>query len=275
MPELPEVETTRLGIRPHLLGQQLQAYDLRNGRLRYPLDEADLAPLLGLTLLDIRRRSKYLIFDFGKLQLYVHLGMSGSLRLESAAAPLRTHDHVVLQWQNSWQLRYHDPRRFGFWKLAEQGHMPDFLQHLGPEPLGDSLSVFDFFAAMQGRNQPIKSWIMDGKRLVGVGNIYANESLFLAKIHPATPVKYLEFSQVERLLQVIQEVLRKAIAQGGTTLQDFVQPDGNLGYFAQELCIYNRQGQNCVLCRSPIEKIILAQRSTYFCPQCQPLEICS
>ncbi len=270
MPELPEVETTLRGIAPHTLGQRVTACVVRNGRLRWPVPE-DLHSLLsGQTLLELKRRGKYLLLRFESGHVLWHLGMSGSLRiLEVAAAPGK-HDHVDVLFANGRCLRFNDPRRFGavLWTPDSLDEHP-LLKHLGPEPLSPSFTVDYLLGNAKRHSLSCKPWVMDAKVVVGVGNIYANEALFAAGIHPLKPANKLTRPQLTRLVLQIQSILRHAIERGGTTLRDFVGGDGKPGYFAQELKAYGRGGKPCVNCGKPLMEKRLAQRSTVYCTLCQ------
>ncbi|MFT5083503.1 MAG: formamidopyrimidine-DNA glycosylase [Lentisphaeria bacterium] len=270
MPELPEVETTRRGISPHIVRQAVTMVVVRNHRLRWPIDK-DLPKLLqGKTLLDIRRRGKYLLLQFEHGTVLWHLGMSGSLRIVDSAEATNTHDHVDVVFRNHKVLRYHDPRRFGsvIWTAEKLEHHP-LLSHLGPEPLSEDFNGEYLFLRARKRTQAIKTWIMDSSIVVGVGNIYANESLFNAGIHPIKAAGKVTRSHYTMLAEEIKKVLTKAIERGGTTLRDFVGGDGKPGYFAQELNVYGRAGRPCVKCQKKLLEKRLGQRTTVYCTQCQ------
>ncbi|MFC7336665.1 bifunctional DNA-formamidopyrimidine glycosylase/DNA-(apurinic or apyrimidinic site) lyase [Haloferula chungangensis] len=271
MPELPEVETTRRGITPYLVGAGIAEVVVRNHRLRYPVSPS-LDQISGDRFVDVQRRAKYLILRLEKSgSLIIHLGMSGSLRLSDPAADLRKHDHILLDLTNGRQLRFHDPRRFGICL-----HLPNedplthpLLSKLGPEPLSDDFTAARLKGACRGRKLPIKQLIMDNKVVVGVGNIYASESLFRAGIRPTTAAARLSGPKLSRLVETIRQVLSESIEQGGTTLRDFVNSDGQPGYFAQRLFVYGREGEPCRHCQSPIRQQVMGQRATYWCPKCQ------
>jgi len=271
MPELPEVETTRRGIEPHLLRQRITSATVFDPRLRWRVRD-DLATWLeGRLITAISRRSKYLLlhFDNGE-RLLIHLGMSGSLRIVTPDTPRKKHDHIEISLDNGKNLRFHDPRRFGA-LLTDHEQTPHIRLHdLGPEPLSDEFDVEYLNEQLQKRRQPIKPCLMNAAIVVGVGNIYANEALFLSGIHPATPANTLDHSQTARLVEAIKNVLTRAIEQGGTTLRDFVREDGQPGYFKQTLNVYDRADQPCRICGTSIVKTVQAQRATYFCPICQP-----
>ncbi len=270
MPELPEVETTRRGIAPHVCGHPIQSVTIRQHRLRWPIPN-DLADrLTGQTIHQILRRSKYLLFDCGTGWLIMHLGMSGSLRIVTDGAAARKHDHLDIVFANDSILRLHDPRRFGacIWEPANVWQHP-LLASLGPEPLDSHLRPDHLFNATRRRQQAIKPVLMDNRILVGIGNIYANEALFLAHIHPQTSASSLDAHQCILLQQAIQTTLTAAIRLGGSTLRDYVNGHGNTGYFQLRLQVYGREGQPCRVCGTPIQQIRQAQRASYFCPHCQ------
>ncbi|MCK2089833.1 bifunctional DNA-formamidopyrimidine glycosylase/DNA-(apurinic or apyrimidinic site) lyase [Thauera aromatica] len=269
MPELPEVETTCSGIRPHLEGRMLDALVVRNPRLRQPLP-ADLdRRLVGRRLLAVRRRAKYLLFDFGDGTLIVHLGMSGSLRLVPAGMPPGAHDHVDFVFGGQ-ALRLRDPRRFGLvlWQPGVAALHP-LLAGLGPEPLSAAFDGAWLHRVTRGLRAPIKHVLMDGRRVVGVGNIYASESLFRARIHPLEPAGRLGPQRCARLVAAVRETLCAAIAAGGSTLRDFVGGDGRPGYFQQQYAVYGRGGEPCPQCGAAIHRVVSGQRATFFCPHCQ------
>ncbi len=268
MPELPEVEVTRRGIAPHLAGRVISAVEVREPRLRWPVPKEVLA-LAGRKVAAVRRRGKYLLFDCGDGHLIVHLGMSGSLRVLPQGTPAQKHDHFDLVLGDR-LLRLRDPRRFGavLWSSADIERHP-LLEHLGVEPLSRALHPARLHQLTRAHRASIKQFLMDGRRIVGVGNIYANESLFRARIHPRTPANRLSLAQSERLSKEIKRTLNAAIRAGGSSLRDFVGADGNAGYFQQRYWVYDREGQKCRRCGRPIRRITQGQRSTYFCPTCQ------
>jgi formamidopyrimidine-DNA glycosylase len=272
MPELPEVETTRRGIEPHVLGLRISRVIVHDPRLRWPI-RADLPEWLANRRIEaVERRSKYLLLRFeNDERLLIHLGMSGSLRLVELGTPKRGHDHVELEFENGTVLRYHDPRRFGA-LLTDHTATPHVrLQGLGPEPLAAEFSAEYLYTQLGGRKTPIKPLLMNAAIVVGVGNIYANEAGFWAHIHPMRPANSLSFAEVARLVAAIKDVLTRAIEQGGTTLRDFVRQDGAPGYFKQTLAVYGRADAPCRVCGAPIVRQVQAQRATYFCPVCQPI----
>ncbi len=271
MPELPEVETTRRGIEPHVTGARMTELIIRRYDLRQPVS-ADITSLEGRSIKSVARRSKYLLLavDDGSTIL-IHLGMSGSLRVIDPAEVWKKHDHVGITLGHGKQLRFHDPRRFGLvLRLTEANPMSHaLLKNLGPEPLESAFSVEYIKAACAKRSAAIKLVIMDAKVVVGVGNIYASEALFRAGIRPRTAANKLSKPRLEKLVASIREVLAAAILEGGTTLRDFLNSDGQPGYFKQRLFVYERKGEPCRVCGTVICHAVLGQRSTYWCPCCQ------
>lgn len=269
MPELPEVETTRRGISPHVMGKLVTAVTVRQHSLRWPIPESLASSLLRRRLLNIRRRGKYLLFEFAHGHLLIHLGMSGSLRVVDSNESVQKHDHVDICFSGIC-LRYHDPRRFGavLW-TSDDIDSHRLLAHLGPEPLTEDFSVRYLFKQSRGRTKDIKSFIMDSHVVVGVGNIYANEALFSAGIKPIKAAGKVTAKQYEKLVSEIKTVLKRSILQGGTTLKDFVGGDGKPGYFVQQLNVYGRKGKPCVICAKPLKEIRQSQRSSVYCTQCQ------
>lgn len=269
MPELPEVETTCRGIREPLLGCRVTGAVVRNSRLRRPVPSDLNALLAGQTLCDVRRRAKYLLLDFDSGCLVVHLGMSGSLRVVAAGEAVMAHDHVDVVF-GSQALRLRDPRRFGMvlWQAGEGLDHP-LLASLGPEPLGNGFDAAVLYRVTRGLRAPIKQVLMDARRVVGIGNIYASESLFRASIHPLAKAGGLGRERCGRLVAAVRETLEEAIAAGGSSLRDFVGGDGRPGYFQQHYFVYGRAGQGCRVCGSPVRREVLAQRATYWCPHCQ------
>lgn len=268
MPELPEVETSRRGIEPHLVGATILHAAIRNGRLRWPVSE-EIYRLSDVPVLSVRRRAKYLLLELPGGWIIIHLGMSGSLRILSEELPAEKHDHVDLVMSNGKVLRYTDPRRFGAWLWCDDLAASNVLAHLGPEPLSDAFNGAYLFEKSRNKRTLIKPWLMDNKLVVGVGNIYASESLFTARILPDRPAGSLSKVEADVLVETIKAVLLRSIEQGGTTLRDFLQSDGKPGYFAQELQVYGRAGEPCRVCGTPIESAKHGQRSTFFCRRCQ------
>ncbi|MEM1435377.1 MAG: bifunctional DNA-formamidopyrimidine glycosylase/DNA-(apurinic or apyrimidinic site) lyase [Pseudomonadota bacterium] len=272
MPELPEVETTLRGVRPHLVGRRLESWTLRNTSLRWPVELP--AVLRGQTFRDARRRAKYLLLELDSGMLVVHLGMSGSLRLVARGTAPGTHDHLDLELEDGVVLRYNDPRRFGsvHWHSheAEAHSGPQWLlRNLGPEPLGSEFSGAYLKALARRRRQAVKNFIMDGRVVVGVGNIYANEALFLSGIRPTVQASRVTRAAYDSLADNIRYVLRQAIDVGGTTLRDFVGTQGEPGYFKQQLNVYGREGEPCRRCEAILKGVRIGQRASVYCPNCQ------
>ncbi|HBV76707.1 MULTISPECIES: bifunctional DNA-formamidopyrimidine glycosylase/DNA-(apurinic or apyrimidinic site) lyase [Vibrio] len=268
MPELPEVEVSRMGITPHLLNQTIQKIDVRQPKLRWPIPE-EILSLQGQVIRQIRRRAKYLLIETDMGTAIIHLGMSGNLRILDQFIEPNKHDHVDLTLTNGKVLRYHDPRRFGAWLWCETGTEHDVMSHLGPEPLTDGFNAQYLFEKAQSRKIVTKQFIMDNKVVVGVGNIYASESLFGSKVHPKTLANQLTLKQITVLVDEIKKVLARAITQGGTTLKDFNQADGKPGYFAQELQVYGKAGKPCPICSELIQEEKIGQRNSFYCEGCQ------
>lgn len=270
MPELPEIETIKRGISPHLENQLIQQVIIRESRLRWPVDPNLPKILAKQQINQIQRRGKYLLLTCNQGYLIIHLGMSGNLRILPANTPIKKHDHVDIILNNNICLRYHDPRRFGciLWTIEPILSHP-LLQHLGVEPLETNFTAEYLYQHAQNKKTVIKTFIMNNQIVVGVGNIYANEALFLAGIHPMTTVDTISFEHYEKLVNSIQQVLQTAIEMGGTTLRDFTDSEGKPGYFTQVLQVYGRRGEPCVKCRHPIELQKIGQRASYFCPACQ------
>ncbi len=270
MPELPEVETTRRGIEPHLLGKTIDALVVREPRLRWPVPPDLPAKLRGLIVRSVRRRGKYLLLGTDAGTLILHLGMSGSLRIVSPEAPLRKHDHFDLLFGYGSCLRFHDPRRFGclLWTESDPKAHP-LLASLGPEPLEPGFTGRYLQEKARGRSLAVKSFIMDSQVVVGIGNIYASEALFRAGIAPNRAAGRISLSRYEKLADSIRTVLEASIEQGGTTLRDFVNEAGHPGYFRQILAVYERAGEACRRCGSGIRSGRLGQRATYWCARCQ------
>lgn len=273
MPELPEVETTKKGIQPYLANTTITGVIIRQFSLRWPIAN-DLADVLTNQIINrVSRRAKYLLIEFDKGTLMIHLGMSGSLRIldKLGQGILGKHDHIDIELSNGYILRYNDPRRFGsvLW-TSDPISQHKLIAHLGPEPLLKEFNAEYLQRQAQLKRCSVKTLIMNGKVVVGVGNIYANESLFLANIHPRISAQSMSISQSVKLTEQIKSVLSRAIKSGGTTLKDFTNSDGKPGYFAQHLNIYGRKGENCFICKSRIQHYKESQRATYYCPLCQP-----
>lgn len=270
MPELPEVETTRRGVQPLLRGRCVRSVTVHDARLRRPVTDDLAQQLNGLRLREVRRRAKYLLFDFSAGTLLVHLGMSGSLRVVQASEPALKHDHVEIDFGARQCLRFRDPRRFGLvlWTQADPLEH-ELLCHLGPEPLANEFTTTYLYQQARGRRVAIKNFIMDGHVVVGVGNIYASEALFRAGIHPERAAGRISLGRLGKLVEHIRAVLAEAIEAGGTTLRDFVHNDGEPGYFRQELLVYGRGGEACVVCAKALTTRVIGQRSSFFCSSCQ------
>ena len=270
MPELPEVETTRRGMLPHVVGRTVRRVVVRDPRLRWPVS-ADLpARLEGRRVEGISRRGKYLLFDFGNGCLLVHLGMSGSLRFLARPELPRAHDHVDLELDDRSLIRLTDPRRFGAMLWA--GKRPEahaLLKDLGPEPLGEGFSGRHLFNRSRGRSVAVKQFVMDAHTVTGIGNIYASEARFHAGIHPSRAAGRIALPRYERLAAAIRDTLERALSAGGSTLRDFVGSDGRPGYFQHESAVYGREGLACRSCSTAIRASRHGSRSTYFCPRCQ------
>jgi formamidopyrimidine-DNA glycosylase len=270
MPELPEVETTRRGVQPWLQDQVIRDVIVREARLRWPVPPHLADTLRGLTIRRVERRAKYLLLHVDTGCLLIHLGMSGSLRIVDPATPPDKHDHLDFVLDGR-LLRYRDPRRFGavLWHIGPIEFHP-LLKDLGPEPLDPGFDGAALFAATRGKRSAIKLQLMNNRTVVGVGNIYANESLFSAGIHPAREAGALSRAECEALARTIKDTLTRAIAAGGSTLRDFVDVAGKPGYFQQTYQVYDRAGLPCPRCGTAICHIRQGQRSSYYCPQCQP-----
>jgi formamidopyrimidine-DNA glycosylase len=269
MPELPEVETTRRGLAPHLIGRRVERLTIRQPMLRWPIAIALRERLPGQSLDEIERRAKYLLVHTRAGSALLHLGMSGSLRVLPAATPAGLHDHIDWHLDSGHLLRYTDPRRFGCQLWQNPGEVHALLAELGPEPLTDAFDGDYLWQLSRGRKSAVKLFIMDQKIVVGVGNIYAAEALFAAGIHPARAAGKVSLARYRDLADAIKRILEYAIRRGGTTLRDFISPDGLPGYFEQELFVYGRAGEPCRNCATPIRSVTLGQRSTFFCPHCQ------
>ncbi|HTN66300.1 MAG TPA: bifunctional DNA-formamidopyrimidine glycosylase/DNA-(apurinic or apyrimidinic site) lyase [Burkholderiaceae bacterium] len=272
MPELPEVEVTRRGVAPHLQGQIVSAVIFRHSGLRWPFPVELEQSLRGQPILDTGRRGKYLLIVFSHGTLIVHLGMSGRLRILAAQTPPQKHDHFDLV-VGAQLMRLTDPRRFGavLWHPAADGPVENhpLLRELGVEPLEDGFSAQLLYRQTRARSAPIKQVLLAGDIVVGVGNIYASESLFRARIHPKTPARRISLQRYVRLELAIREILAAAIEQGGSSLRDFIGADGQSGYFQQSYFVYDRVGQACRICGGTVRQIKQGQRSTFYCVHCQ------
>jgi len=269
MPELPEVETTRRGIAPHLVGRRVLALDIRQPRLRWPIPATLRRLLPGQRIENVERRAKYILAHTAAGSALLHLGMSGSLRILDAGTPPAAHDHFDWRLDSGRILRFTDPRRFGSLLWQKPGSVHPLLAGLGPEPLDAAFDGAYLWKRSRGRKVGIKLFVMDQKIVVGVGNIYAAEALFAAGIHPRRAAGAVSLPRYERLADEVKRILAHAITRGGTTLRDFLAPDGAPGYFEQELFAYGRAGEPCKVCGTPIRAIVQGQRSTFYCPRCQ------
>jgi formamidopyrimidine-DNA glycosylase len=270
MPELPEVETTRRGIAPALVGYRVIDAIVRERRLRWPIQTDFEKKVIGQTIRSVERRAKYILISFDTGTLILHLGMSGSLRLVKPGAPLKTHDHWDLGMDSGWLLRFHDPRRFGSLHFtAEDPQQHPLLKRLAPEPLSDDFNADYLYRATRKRSVTIKQLIMNSQLVVGVGNIYASEALFRAKISPRRAARRITKLEAAKLVRSIKTVLAAAVKIGGTTLRDYVNADGEPGYFKQKLFVYERDGMACRVCKNAIKQFTQGQRSTYWCAVCQ------
>lgn len=269
MPELPEVETTKTSLLP-LLEQTVLKVEVRQPSLRWPIPE-NIQKLVGQKLVQLTRRSKYILAEFEQDSMLWHLGMSGSFRLCATTDELRKHDHLIIQFEDI-ELRYHDPRRFGCILWLNAATQSKLIDTLGPEPLSDDFNANYLAEKLKNKQVGTKVAIMDNHVVVGVGNIYATESLFNLGIHPAQPAKDLSFAQIEKLVIEIKRILQQAIDLGGSTLRDYTNAMGENGYFQQTLLAYGRAGEMCVNCETTLENIKLGQRASVFCPECQPLK---
>lgn len=267
MPELPEVETTRRGILPYSEGKVLREIVIRDSRLRWPVSD-ELVEWHAEPVRSLERRGKYIIMMFESGSILIHLGMSGSLRVVHHSETVQKHDHIDFVFDQT-RLRFNDPRRFGSVLWADDWQAHALISHLGPEPLSAEFDIEYLYQASRNRNVAVKQFIMDSKIVVGVGNIYANEALYLSGIHPKRPAKRISKARYVRLVDNIKQVLTSAITQGGTTLRDFVGGDGKPGYFQQKLFVYGRQGEPCKACGAELKEIRLSGRSTVYCGVCQ------
>ena len=270
MPELPEVESTRRDLARELAGRSVAAVVVRDRRLRWPVPAALSHRLAGTTITDVRRRAKYLLIGAGNGTALVHLGMSGSLRLHDSLAAPGLHDHVDLVLDDGRCVRYRDPRRFGCWLWTESDPARHrLLAHLGPEPLEPGFDGAGLHRRLRGRSASIKNMLMDSTIVAGVGNIYANEALFIAGIDPRRAAGRIARGRIDRLVDAVREVLSVAVEAGGTTLRDYARADGAMGEFSSRLNVYGRDGEPCPRCAAPIARATLGQRSTWYCRRCQ------
>ena len=269
MPELPEVETSRRGISPWLLGRRIESVVVRDRRLRWPVPDNIEHALTGQTINDVRRRGKYLLFETGNGTAMLHLGMSGSVRIIEHDEPPAKHDHIDIRIDSGKALRFRDPRRFGSFLWTTDPAMHPLLRDLGPEPLGNEFDGEYLWKTARNRRLAVKQFIMNASVVVGVGNIYASESLFLSGIHPKRRADRISQQRMSGLAEAIRNVLQRAIAAGGTTLRDFHGGDGEPGYFQQELEVYGRGNDPCRICNAPLRIAVIGQRTTFYCKNCQ------
>lgn len=272
MPELPEVETVRRSLEPHLLGLRIGRVEVRSPSLREPLDRRTLGRLTGCRVVALRRRAKYLLIDVEQEQtLVIHLGMTGQFTIAPADTPVERHEHVAFHLDSGRRLRLVDPRRFGLaFALPTAGLEEDrHFAHLGVEPLEPEFTATHLRAKAKGRRGPLKNFLMDGRVVVGVGNIYASEALWRAQVHPNRSVARISTATWEKVTEAVRTILGNAIIQGGTTLNDFLDGEGNSGYFQVSLAAYGRQGEPCERCGQDIRRMVHAGRSTFYCPGCQ------
>ncbi len=274
MPELPEVETTRRGLLPHVVGRSVRKVVLRRPDLRQPIPASLPKLLRGEVIHGMTRRAKYLLMDSDRGSALWHLGMSGSLRVLPAGTPLRAHDHVDVELDGiegkpGHVLRFNDPRRFGLLLWQPAGTVHPLLQALGPEPLSGDFDGDHLFRVSRGRRAPVKAFLMDQAVVVGVGNIYAAEALFAAGIAPTREAGKVSLERYRRLADAVKVILAHAIERGGTTLRDFISPDGLPGYFEQELQVYGRGGEPCRVCGRRLREERIGQRASVWCPNCQ------
>ena len=272
MPELPEVETTRRGIEPHVLGQQVKQVILRQPQLRWPVPAELVSELPGRSIETVQRRAKYLLLKAGDRHLLIHLGMSGRLRIVPATTPAGKHDHLDIVLASDQALRLNDPRRFGaaLW-ITEDYSKHALFAHLGPEPLSEAFCGQRLYDLSRKRRVAVKNFIMDSKTVVGVGNIYASEALHRVGIHPVREAGRISLQRYQKLAEAIKHVLSDSITQGGTTLRDFVGADGGTGYYQLALSVYGKTGEPCPRCGVDhrIHNKLIGQRSSFYCPHCQ------
>jgi len=273
MPELPEVETLRKSIESLLLNALIESVNVRDTRLRWPVVPEDFSQFVeGHRIFNLTRRSKYLIWHLDNdAAVVIHLGMSGRIGLFHNTDPIEKHTHIIFNLTDNKQARFRDPRRFGLVEVVKPGELDSYyrFQSLGVEPLSEDFNVKNLAKHVKKSKKPIKNWIMDAQNLVGVGNIYANEALFDAGIHPTRPANSLTNDEQRRLVQSVKSVLTAAIEKGGTTLNDFRDARNEPGFFQLALCVYHKEGESCLTCGSTIERIVMSGRSTFYCPSCQ------
>lgn len=268
MPELPEVETTRRGLEPFLMSEAIEAIEVRNGHLRWPISD-EVYALESQNVEQVLRRGKYIILEFEHGAMIIHLGMSGSMRIVNLDAEIKKHDHLIFYLSSEKQIRFNDPRRFGSVLWSTDWRQHKLIKSLGPEPLSEDFNAAYLYRLAKQRKRAIKQFIMNSHVVVGVGNIYANEALFLAGINPKRAANNISLRRMAILVEKIKLVLDKAIQQGGTTLKDFVGSDGKPGYFQQQLFVYGRGALPCKCCEQELKEIRMNNRTTVFCKKCQ------
>ena len=270
MPELPEVETSRRGIKPHIINKKVTNVIIRQKSLRWPIPAIMKKQLVGQIIQNVKRRGKYILLYTSTGTVILHLGMSGSLRILKKSVTPEKHDHFDIEFSNNKLLRLRDPRRFGavLWTKSDP-LLHKLLINLGPEPLSDAFTAEYLYESSRTRKVAIKTYLMNSHVVVGVGNIYANESLFAAGINPKRTANKISLKSYQKLVPEIKAILEKSIEQGGTTLKDFINEDGKPGYFQQTLCVYGRASEPCINCGHTIKQITQAQRSTFYCTTCQ------
>jgi len=270
VPELPEVETIRRGIEPHVVGRTIERVVVRDRRLRWPIARGFENTLAGKRIRAVGRRGKYLLLDLDGGRVILHLGMTGNLAVLEPGRAVRKHDHFDFELSGKLLLRFNDPRRFGaalWWPASQAQHA--LIRHMGPEPLTDAFNADYLVKLARKRSAPVKNFLMDGRIVVGVGNIYAVEALYRAGIRPTRQAGRVTRAEYGRLVDAVRAVLNDAIAAGGTTFRDFRDSNGEPGYFVQKLFVYDRAGQPCRKCKAPIKRLVIGQRSSYYCPKCQ------
>lgn len=268
MPELPEVETTRRGIEPFLQNKVIESIEVRNGHLRWPVSD-EIYAIESQKVYRVLRRGKYIILELDAGAMLIHLGMSGSMRVVEADAELKKHDHVIFYLSCERQIRFNDPRRFGSVLWSNCWHEHELIRKLGPEPQSEEFNADYLYGLAKNRKQAIKQFIMNSQVVVGVGNIYANEALFMAGIKPSRAANNISLKRMQIFVEKIKLVLENAIHQGGTTLKDFVGGDGKPGYFQQQLFVYGRGGSSCKHCEQELKEIRMNNRTTVYCQKCQ------
>jgi formamidopyrimidine-DNA glycosylase len=269
MPELPEVETTKRGLEPHLVGKQVLSVGIHQKQLRWEIPSHLSVTINGEFIKKISRRAKYILIKFNKGTLVMHLGMSGSISITPSGEALKKHHHFELILNNATSMRFHDPRRFGSILWQKNNEQLSLFKSLGPEPLSSEFNENTLYLSSRGRKKNIKSFMMDSSIVVGVGNIYASESLFLSGISPKRVAGKTSKKRYQVLTQCIKQILEEAINNGGTTLNDFSNIDGEPGYFSQALSVYGRNDMPCYRCDGTIKRIVQNQRASYYCPKCQ------